>query len=84
MIHAAMVLVTATGPWCIALASLGHMAVVGIVRVIMRVSRGAVPVCVRVVVMLIAVRMQAPLGQAVASQADRTDTQPQPHASHIR
>ena len=43
---------------------------------VVRMRRVAMPVGVRVVVMLLAMRVQAPLGQPKASQADCTDTQP--------
>ena len=48
----------------------------GVMRVVVRVGYVAVPVFVRVVMVLNAMRVQTTLGQPKASQADRTDAQP--------
>lgn len=82
MIHAAVVLIPTAGACIIAALRQRHVAIFGIMRMVMRVRRVAVPVGVRVVVMLFAVRMHAPLGQPEASQADRTDAQPKPQVAH--
>jgi hypothetical protein len=57
MIDAAVVLVSTAGSRRVALGSQGHMAGVGIVRMMMRVSCAAVTVGVRVVVRRMVVRM---------------------------
>jgi hypothetical protein len=83
MIHAAVVLVAATGLRCASVGWLWHVAIIGVMGMVVRMRRVAMPVGVRVVVLLLAMRVQAPLGQPKASQADRTDAQPQPHVAHL-
>jgi hypothetical protein len=83
MIHTTVVFVPATGPRCAGAGRLWHVAIMGVVRMVVRVGYVAVPMLVRVVVMLLAVRVQAPLGQPEASQANQTDAQPEPHVTHL-
>lgn len=52
------------------------MAIIGVVRMVVRVRCVAMLMGVRVVVVLIAVGVQVSLGQPRASRADRTDAQP--------
>ncbi|MBK8913022.1 MAG: hypothetical protein IPM64_00230 [Phycisphaerales bacterium] len=61
------------------------MALVSIVRVVVRVREIAVPVLVRVVmVVLMSVRVRSPYGEAESGQADRGNTQPHLHTIQHR
>lgn len=82
MIHTAVVIVATAGTRIIAAVRKGHVAIIGVMRMVVRVRRVAVPVFVGVMVMRIAERAQAPLGQSEASQADRTNAQPEPRLIH--